>query len=468
MADFWIMFWPLWLVLLIVLILLLFKKYSKKGGLSRRVRYGIVLVASVTGFLLSVFSNSISEADFFSKLDLLNISLEHRGLSKWDEKFNQFYKENVIFIDNFYSRDLERGVTRRDLLADLLKELRKGEQDLDLILLDILFIDTVIGEDESLISEILFFAEKGKIALANDVDPKFQFIRDGLTEKQLGELYGEVNFRSKEGISFYQYLYFDSTYHLARKPSLPYLCYKKLNPIQGLSNDHLIGDFVFNKNNYSDFYSNHFITPHFINDRTIYSGVVQSSDEAEMDSFLTMTYNYWDLNDCLDSLNIHKILEVLRERKVRNESMKESTNRNIIVIGSVLDNNDLHQTPFGRVYGIEILLNGLIYMQLGILKEQSTYVLVSFVIFLFFSILMYSIKRYSENYIFKEFKLKYLGTLWYLLVKCSDELVFMLTIIFWVYWTQNTLFAFNFFFPMLVVLLSSKAVIIVENSQIKN
>jgi hypothetical protein len=148
--------------------------------------------------------------------------------------------------------------------------------------------------------------------------------------------------------------------------------------------------------------------------------------------------------------------------------MKESTNRNIIVIGSVLDNNDLHQTPFGRVYGIEILLNGLIYMQLGILKEQSTYVLVSFVIFLFFSILMYSIKRYSENYIFKEFKLKYLGTLWYLLVKCSDELVFMLTIIFWVYWTQNTLFAFNFFFPMLVVLLSSKAVIIVENSQIKN
>ncbi len=463
MIDFW-QFWPLWLVLTVVLILLVLKKLSKNGTLTRATRYGLLLFSAASGFLISVFSNSINEADFFSRLDLLNASLEHRNLSDADSLFNQFYVDNIIFIDNFYARDPIREITRRDLLAKFLKELRKGVDYVDLILFDMLFIDTVNGQDDSLIQEILFFAEKGKIALANDIDPKFQYIRSGLNEDQLFELYGEVNFRSKEGISLSQYLYFDSTFHLARKPSLPYLCYRKLNPGGKISDDYLVGNFVFNRNDLFQFRSNHFVTPHFINDGTIYSGSDNEVHGSEIDNFQSLNCNYFDLNDCVKSGNMDSIITLLEERAKRNKQIGSQINKNIIVVGSVLDNADLHQTAFGKVYGIEIILNGLVYMQLGYLKKHSTFILQSFIIFIFFSIFLYVIKRCSETYKFKEFRLKYFGTIWYIIVKCSEEIAFMLIIFFWIYWTQYTLFAFNFFFPLLVVLLVIKAIIIVENS----
>jgi hypothetical protein len=456
-------FWPLLCIVALIVLLLVIKRFSPGNKLSRRKKWFILLLTALVSFFLSISSGSRQESDFYNRLDLISLTLDSNKPSSYDSLFKNYYNDNFIFLENIYSRDSIEGHTRRDILAAALKQLRKSEKDIDLIVLDMIFQERNDPFDGELQEQLLFFAKENKLVLAKDTAVNYYPIIGGAElHASLDEVYGDVAYPKKGGITISQHLFQTANSHLLRKASLPFLAFKKLNK-EAITTADNIGNFVYDHSS-DHIYQNHFVPPHIIIDSTIRGLFSESELEKNTDITFYLDPRYTDLHNCLDSAASAEIALLLSKRKKRNESIANTLNRNIIIIGSVQDPEDMHYTPYGILPGVELIINSIVYMQLDLLKNHLSNLSLFLVGLIMVTFIYSGLKVYSEEYIKPEKGNRFFNSFRYVTIKCMDELFLTFMIIVWVYATKESLFTTNILFPYFCILSVTKALMIADKT----
>jgi hypothetical protein len=460
------LFAPIFVIVFIVLVWLRATLSSKPISQWQMLAY--LFTIAFISFVLSMTNHTIGDIDLFGKQDYVGIAFEESVLPKEKLEFRKYYHDNFIFFDCATSLDPLTGLTKRDDLALCLQKLRAAANDIDLIVLDIIF-ERQTESDSVLEGEIDYFASSGKLILAKDTMGIRSRRSAPIRLSIYSEIYGDVLNEKKNGVFMEQRLLSES-----RDPTLPYLAYLKLSNAPDLRKGSLFDNFILHTEDSCRIYKNEFVVPYFVTSTDIKGlpdtlpsfETLDTLTKASRHDYSKLNYNYYGLNYCKEE-GFGSVLDTIRQRALARKGNADPLNEyNILVFATVKGNADRHNSIFGEIYGIEFILNSFIYLQLGHLKQHQTSILWSFIFVIAFTFAHYYLKKWSEDYEYKQGRNPSWSKMKYILIKCFDELFLIFTVIAWIYLTRWTLFATNIFFCYVVILLGTKALLMVDKIKI--
>lgn len=366
------------------------KYYQKK-----KISYIIISMihgAILTILLLVFFNLPMLVLDQGMSLLSYTESIDQKFYPQKSQKAYQFIKDYFVLVDNSNDKiiapdpdadpETKRGIviTDRNKINLLMKLAADSTELIDLMVCDITF-NTVTSDDSLLRENMSKVITTNRLLLADDLGNK-----ENTLLRFDPSVYGVVR-ENVEDQTFTVHTIIQNG-HL----SLPFKLYNMIHQ-GGKQSTFLNNLFVSSKNSNGEkqLFYNRFIPSFRMTDESLFKNNSPIFTATSDDTLTTSSYHYAKLGDVTTKFGMNDFIDNLTARK-------QAGLKNIIFIGSFeTENEDIHNTAYGRLHGATILLNVVYALHVGQHQVSWLTILLNFILLTFITIgVFYKIEKKCE------------------------------------------------------------------------
>lgn len=355
------------------------KHYQKK-------KISLIIISMIHGAILTVlllvfFNLPMLVLDQGMSLLSWTESIDQKIFPKKSEKAYQFIKDYFVLVDNSNDKiiapdpdadpETKRGIviTDRNKINLLMKLAADSTELIDLMVCDITF-NTVTTDDSLLRENMSKVITTNRLLLADDLGNK---------ENDLlrfdPSVYGVV----RENVD-------DQTFTVHTisqndRLSLPFKLYNVIH--KGERQSTFLNNLFVNSENANgkrQLFYNRFIPSFRMTDESLFKNNPPAFTATSVDTVTTSSYHYAKLGDVTTKFGMIDFIDNLIARKKEGQ-------KNIIFIGSFeTENEDIHNTAYGRLHGATILLNVVYALHVGQHQVDGLTIFLNFIFLTFITI----------------------------------------------------------------------------------